>query len=83
MGLHVFPIPIPPPTSLSTRLILLLKDVRKIDLNETLSYGRDYGTLEADKWFSTSGGQSGSPKNIQPHQKMLLVIRTGKRAASG
>ena len=62
MGLHVFPIPIPPPTSLSTRLILLLKDVRKIDLNETLSYGRDYGTLEADKWFSTSGGAVWLPK---------------------
>lgn len=35
---------------------LLLKDVRKTDLNETLSYGRNYGTLEADQWFSTSGG---------------------------
>lgn len=62
---------------------LLLKDVRKTDLNETLSYRRGYGTLEADQWFSTSGG-SLAPQRTSSHvRRRLLVVRTGKGAASG
>lgn len=62
---------------------LLLKDVRKADLNETLSYRRGYGTLEAGQWFSTSGG-SLAPQRASSHvRRRLLVVRTGKGAASG